>query len=137
MVKNKAKTPVATKVEFLEWYISRDPRKGTQAGWAKDHDLAAETISRWLHDDDEFDTLLKAVERGQEKRKAQVVETMFLRACDPEDPMGIQAATFLAKVFGWLKSEKLDVTVVDRVAYVEPGALRELSRSLHPELRSN
>lgn len=133
MVKNKGKTPLAVKVEFMEWFISRDPRKGTQARWAKEHDLTPETISRWLHDDTEFDSLLAAVERGQEKRKAQVLETMFLRACDPEDPAGIQAAQFLAKVLGWNKPEKVAVTV-DRVAYVEPGALRELSRALHPEL---
>jgi hypothetical protein len=135
MVKNRAKSPLSLKVEFLEWYMSRDPRKGTQAKWAKEHDLVPETVSRWIHDDSEFDQLLAAVERGQEKRKAQVIEVMYQRACDPEDPMGIQAASFLAKVMGWNKPEKVDVKV-DRVAYVEPGTLRELSRELYPELKN-
>jgi hypothetical protein len=45
------------------------------------------------------------------------------------------AATFLAKSFGKFKTEK-QANIVDRVSYVEPGALRELSERAFPELRS-
>jgi len=133
VVKNKCKTPVAVKVEFMEWFISRDPRKGTQGNWAKEHDLAAETISRWLHNDDEFKSLLDAAERGQEQRWVQVVETMYLRATDPEDSMGVQAAAFLAKIYGKFKGDKLEITTVQRVAYTQPSALKTLSDQIDAE----
>lgn len=43
----------------------------------------------------------------------------------------------LVDVFGIAAPHKVDHDVVTRVAYVEPGALAELSRRLHPDLESD
>lgn len=132
-----AKTPLSVKVEFLEWFMSRDPAKGSQSAWAKTHDLAPETVSRWVHEDAEFDLLLTAAEKAQGKRRAAVIEAMYDVATNPNDMQCVQAATFLAKVFGWYAPEKHQVDVTERVAYTAPDALQKMGEQVLAQARPN
>lgn len=125
------KVSLSEKADLVEWLIGG---KGSQAAWAKKQNRAPETVSRLL-DDPEFQSLWAAAERGQMQRRAVVVEKALEVANDPDHINWGRAIDFLAKVGGWYKGDKVTVTV-DRVAYVEPGALRERALDLYPELKN-
>lgn len=124
------KVSLAEKADLVEWLITG---KGSQAAWALKNKRAAATVSRLL-DDSEFKALWSAAERGQEQRRAYVVEQAYRIVSDPDHMHWPRAADYLAKVFGWYKANRLDVSVVDRVAYTDPTALRELALKQYPEL---
>lgn len=117
------------KADLVEWIITG---KGAKAEWARKHGHAPATVSRLL-DDPEFKQLWTAAERGQEQRRAYVVEQAYKILSDTDHMHWPRAADFLAKVFGWYKPEKVNVSV-DRVAYVDPGTLHDLAVQSFPEL---
>ena len=115
----------ALKLDYAVWLIDPNPRKGTQQEWAKAHDVTRQTLWEWQSDSLVVEISQKAealVERGW----VHVLETQFRIATDLDHINCVQAATFLAKAFGRFKPDKVDITV-DRVAYVEPGVLRDLA----------
>lgn len=124
------KTPMAVKVEYVEWLMSG--AIGKKGDWARAHQIAPETLSRML-DDEDVQALIAAVERGQERRFGMVIEKAYRIAADPDHMHWPAAANFLAKVHGKYKPDKIEATVVDRVAYVQPGTLREAAVAAHPE----
>lgn len=120
------------KIDFVEHVI----QGGNISEWATKHDRARSTAHRLL-DDVEVRQFIEAAERGQGQRFAAVVEKAYMVAMDPDHIHWAAAANFLAKVHGKYKAEKHSVEIVDRVAYVEPGVLRERSLAQYPELRPN
>lgn len=125
------KVSLAEKADLVEWIITG---KGSKSAWAKKHNRAAETVSRIL-DDPEFKELWAAAERGQEQRRAYVVEQAYKIIADTDHMRWGKAADFLSKIHGWYKPEKIEATV-SRVAYVEPSALADVAVSRFPELRN-
>lgn len=132
-IPGQAKDTQALKIAYVAWLLDIDPRKGSQQDWAKAHELHPSTVSEWKSDDFVLELLEKA-ENALRKQWTQVLRSLFLVAQDPEHPQMVAAAGLLAKVWGKIQPDKLQVSV-DRVAYVQPGALRDLSEQL--EARPN
>lgn len=124
----------ATKTAFVEWLVARhkEPKTQTELAGLLGVDIA--TLSDWKHDEFVL-AQLKKVEARREAGWAQAWANLERIACQTQDnASAIAAIKEMGKLMSKYPSEKIDHTIVERVAYVQPGALRELSRSLHPEL---
>ena len=125
----------ALKIAYVSWLIDPTPSKGSQAAWAKAHDLNPVTVSTWK--DDEFvASLIEKAEPMMRRDWVRVTAALLVAATDPDHPQFVAAASLLAKAWGKIQPDKLQVSV-DRVAYVQPGALRTLALDEFPELRPN
>lgn len=129
-----APIPDETKAEYVAWLLDPDRYPRTQQAWAEKHGIHEVTVSRWRHDDYVLD-LLKRASEMLEPVWARVLATLIKVATDSDHMQCVQAARELGKLLKKYPNEKLDLTLVDRVAYVPPGALKELSERI--EARPN
>ena len=127
MAKNGEKT--AEKVAFIEWWftVGRDPRTMTE--WAAEHKVAIQTLSEWKRSP-EFVGKQEAYRTLFRADFVDATRVMLGRAKQGD----VAAYVAVAKVLGENAPDKVDVNVVDRVAYVEPTALRDLAIAKFPEL---
>ena len=128
--KNADLTP--QKLRFVEWLFAEQRIPSRQGDLAIELGVDPATLSDWKRDD----PLVAGALGKIEDRISAVDLAQFRIATDIKHPGSTQAATYLAKRFGMFKAEKVNVEVVDRVAYVDPGALRERSIALYPELKN-
>lgn len=119
----------ALKTEYVSWLLDPEKNPQTQHAWATAHGLTPETVSRWKRDPFVLELLRRANEL-LEPLWARALSTLVKVATDPEHMSCVAAIRELGKLLQKYPSEKHDITVVDRVAYVQPGALREMSAQL-------
>lgn len=125
----------ALKARFVGWLTSDRPEPRYQYELAKVLGVDAATLSDWRHDPYVIDLLQKVDER-RAATWAQCrarLERVVLHGSDGD---AIQAIRELGKLWGKYPVEKVTVSV-ERVAYVQPGALRDLAVEQFPELRAN
>lgn len=126
-----ANTPIPneTKADYVAWLLDPERSPRTQGAWAEQHGIHEVTVSRWRHDDYVLD-LLKRASEMLEPLWARIMATLIKIATDPDHMQCVQAAREVGKLLKKYPSEKLDLTLVDRVAYVPQGALRDLSTKI-------
>lgn len=125
----------ALKAAFVQWLGDPFPNPPTQSALAMQIGVDAATLSDWKHDPYVVGLLEK---RDQYRAAAWTQNEARLQriAREGKDADAISAIRELGKLWGKYPTEKLDVSV-QRVAYVEPGALREMALEQYPELRAN
>lgn len=122
--KNADLTP--QKTAFVAWLLDTEREPRTQGELAKRLGVDPATLSDWKRD--EFVVgLLRRANEFVEPKWAEVLRTLFIIARDPEHMQAVQAARELGKLLGKYPSDKVEVTTVERVAYVQPHALRDLA----------
>lgn len=119
----------ALKVDYVSWLLDPEKSPKTQQAWAIAHNLTPETVSRWKRDEFVLD-LLKRANELLEPVWARVLATLVKIATDPDHINCVSAIKELGKLMKKYPNEKLEVNVVDRVAYVQPGALAAYSRQI-------
>jgi len=119
----------ALKVAYVTWLLDpvRDPK--TQGQWAALHDLNQATVSLWKSDEFVLD-LLKKANTLMEPVWARAMATLAVIATDPDHINCVAAIRELGKLLRKYPNEKLDVNVIEKVAYVQPGALAAYSRQI-------
>ena len=132
----KNRDMTALKAAFVEWLTSAYPEPPTQTLLAERMGVDAATLSDWKRDPYVVG-LLEKVDERRVATWAQATARLVRIALRGKDSDAIQAVRELGKLWGRYPSEKHDVTVIDRVAYVQPGALREQALELYPELKQN
>lgn len=78
----------ALRREFAEWLMY--PFHGTQAAWAKEHDLAEQTLSEWKADPDFAKLLINWRERGKVAIPAMFA-AVVQRVIEKGDPIAYRA----------------------------------------------
>jgi hypothetical protein len=112
----------ALRVAFAEWLLDPYRNPPTQKEWAEQHDLDAATLSDWKRREDVRALLAEWRERYR-PAFVDVVYALFRRARAGD----VQAARLLGDWLGENARARVDHEVVDRIAYVDPDALRQLS----------
>lgn len=121
--------PDSVKTAFVMWLV--DPnRQGTQGQWAAEHGLAQETVSRWKGEDP---FVLGLMAQGEKllapfwtEAFANLVRIAVQRT---DDYSAINAIREMGKILGKYPKEKVELSLVDRVAYVEPDALQKMGEA--------
>lgn len=129
----KKRDLTAAKIAFATWLRTPLPEHRTQTALAEHLGVDNATLSDWKHDP----LVLAELDKLDQRRQAtwaQATARLERIGLYGKDAEAIQAIKELGKLWGKYPSEKHDVTVVDRVAYVQPGALREQAVALHPEV---
>lgn len=110
---------------FIAWCF--DPgRQGTQAGWAREHDVEPATLSDWKKSAE----FLEAAEDYKHTCRPAFAEATIVML-QLAKRGNVNAYRAVSAVLGENAPQQIESTV-DRVAYVSPGALRELSERLYP-----
>lgn len=117
----------AIKLAYAEWLVSYTKEPKTQSELAVVLGVDAATLSDWKRDAYVLE-LLKGFESRREADWARAWANLVRIACQTADnASALGAIKELGKIMAKYPSEKVDLNVVDRVSYVQPGALRELS----------
>lgn len=122
----KTRNPDGRQTAYITWYLSeyRNPR--TKSEWAAAHDLNKDTITEW----ERSDWFVSAIDAHGEQAKAvwsEALASLRVVVNDPRHHQFVAAFDKLAKLLGKYPSDKVEVTTVERVAYVQPHALRDLA----------
>ena len=122
MAKGGVKT--IERAAFLDWWFDVE-RRGTQGMWAETNNVHFTTVSEWKRS-------AEFLERQHSYRTIFhpdfVEATMaMLRKAKAGD---VSAYIAVRDVLGEKVSEKVEITAVQRVSYVDPGALRSLGTTL-------
>lgn len=125
----------ALKTDYVSWLLDPQKHPKTQVQWAKEHDVAAETVSRWKNDPFVLE-LLKRANELLEPMWARALSSLVAIASDPDHINCVAAIKELGKLMGKYPSEKHSVTF-EKVAYVQPGALAALSAEIEAQERMN
>lgn len=133
----QAKDTQALKVEYVDWLFSGDPDKGSQAEWAKAHDLHPVTVSRWRNNDEFVLELIAKQEAVIDKRWALVLRRQEVIALTGKPLEATAAATFLAKTFGRFKAEKIDLNVTGAKFRELQSELISIRKETQTEARPN
>ena len=121
----KNRDMTAAKVAFVEWLVAVHPEHPTQTALAEHLGVDAATLSDWKRDPLVV-RLLKEWEDAREAGWARIYANLERIATQRQDmAAAVSAAREVGKLLKKYPSEKHELTVVDRVAYVQPGALRE------------
>lgn len=115
------------KVAFAVWLTDTDPNKGSQNEWAMRHGISPTSVSIWKNSDPLVLKKLKEAVVSHDASWGGVLANLLSIAQDREHPKTVEAAKEVGKLLKKYPSEKIDMNVVERIAYVEPGALRKLS----------
>jgi hypothetical protein len=126
----------ALQIDYVSWLLDPEKSPRTQQAWAEAHGITAVTVSRWKRDEYVLE-LLKHANDLIEPMWARALATLIKVATDPDHMSCVSAIRELGKLLGKYPSEKVDLNVVDRVAYVMPSALRDLSGPEAPTPRAN
>lgn len=122
------------KLAFVDWLVAahKEPRTQTELAGVLGVDIA--TLSDWKHDDYVI-AGLKRAETRREAGWARAFANLERIACQTQDnAAAVSAIKEMGKLLSKYPAEKVDHTVTERVAYVNPGALRDHAREAFPEL---
>jgi hypothetical protein len=107
----------AVKIAFVRWLL--DPRRQpkTQEQWARDHEIAPETLSHWKTEDEFVLSLLKKAETLLEPFWAEAVANIVRIATQQtDDYAAVQAFGQLSKILG---KDKIKVDITGRMGLLE------------------
>lgn len=124
----------AQKDAFVAWLVSahKEPRTQTELAGVLGVDIA--TLSDWKHDD----YVIAGLKRAESRREAGWAKAFAnlerIATQTQDNGAAVAAIREMGKLLSKYPAEKVDHTVTERVAYVNPGALRDHAREAFPEL---
>lgn len=119
------------KTEYVAWLLDPDRSPTLQKDWARAHGLHEVTVSRWRHDDFVLALLKRSNEMLEPAWALAMANLIRIAHAQFDDMTAVQAIKELGKLLKKYPDTKVDVAHhIERIAYVTPGALRELSASL-------
>lgn len=122
----------AQKDAFVAWLVSahKEPRTQTELAGVLGVDIA--TLSDWKHDD----YVIAGLKRAESRREAGWAKAFAnlerIATQTQDNTAAVSAIREMGKLLGKYPSEKVDVSVTDRAAYVPVTALADLSTKLYP-----
>lgn len=130
-----SKTTDGTKLAYALWLVSRVKTPKTKTEWAFEHKVNRDTLWEW----ERSSWISDFIDKDVAAKKAALAEAYanleWIATQRDDKSAAVNAIRELMKLNGKYPSEKIDVSV-DRVAYVQPGALREHAVASFPELKN-
>ena len=121
----------AMREEFARWLI--DPhREGSQRDWAEARGIRPETLSVWRKHPD-VRAVLANWRADLEPEIGVGVANLVRLSQSPRAGDAVPAMRLVVDVFGIAAPKKLEHEVIERVAYVLPGALARHSERLEAD----
>jgi hypothetical protein len=124
------------KLAYLAWFRSADKDPKSRKAWAEANGVSRMTLWEWEQADWFAEVVGK--DTAEEKARWEFLKIELEWLATQRVDLGAKATAIreYGKLMGKYPSEKVDHTVVTRVAYTEPGALREKALDAYPELRN-
>lgn len=127
---DKIRQLTAPQLAYAIWLSMPNPEPKTKTAWAEQHEVSRDTLWEWEHLDS-FVAKLDELERRAEAAWARARANLERIACQTQDnAAAVAAIRELGKLLKKYPNEKLDLTLVDRVAYTHAASLRDLSEAL-------
>ena len=121
-------TPI--QMEYALWLVTPIKEPRTKTAWAAEHNIRRDLLWRW-----ERSAWLRAlIEQDRDRKEATwaalEAELERIATAGESDMARVAAIKEIGKLWKKYPSEKLEITAVQRVSYVDPGALRSLGATL-------
>jgi hypothetical protein len=117
------------KLAYLAWFRSADKDPKSRRQWALANDVERHTLTDWEQSD--WFAAVTGKDTPEEKARWEFLKVELEWLATQRTDLGakVSAIREFGKLMGKYPSEKVDLTVVDRVAYTVPGSLRAMAEA--------